>query len=1218
MARQHHDQDTVRRYLLKKLSDAEQQDVALRILSDDNFSIELEIAEDELIDEYVTHELSRADRARFEQDFLTTPERLSKLKSAQTLKRYFDRVAPAPQPKPGRFTFLPKWPALSFLQGPDSVAILSPRAAMAMTLLLVAVAGVIIWRVAFFKSDLQKGLMALNDAYRKERPIEARVSTLDYAPFVLTRGDEPVPVNSFELDRARQFLSNAEKDRADADSAHALGKLYLLQKEYDRSIQYLERAAKTDSKNPQIYADLGAAYLEKGQLELDASKSKEPNVQSGKGLADLGQSLEYLKQALELDPNLLEALFNRGLVHEQQSLYQEAENDWRVYIEKDSSSQWAVDARQKLKSLEDRKSRAAQDTKQDTKIETFMHALLTFDNTTAWEIYRRSYTRSGNLLTNTLVDQLLDSEPGPRFDENLVALRDVGQLETRNAKDSFTADLAHVYASTTPQTRTLLLEARRQVNDGYKEFDESNFPKAAELFAAAQKTFDQVGDHPESLATAIPAAHVAALETHSEAEEVITKVVSDCKAKRYKWLLGQALVKRAHIQSNLNEYSEAIDDSRQALQIFQELKDLTNTLVTFGQLASLHLSLNDYERSFSFLNRAITTAEEQGAPQTQLWGVYIAASVNLSALKLYRAALDYQQEALHLALSMKKPRPISRSYENIGLTYGALRQFDLAFENIRRAYDEGKRRATEHDGKNMMASASLRLGDLYRVSGDLTNALAAYDESSRLYKEMEFDHYTYPSHKGKFLSYLAQNNDTLAEQELEIILDLFEKYREKIVEDRQASYFFDKEQDICDLAIDFTYFRLNDQHRAFDRAEICRARNLHRLIKHGAKVTPGASGMDLRSSQPRESGNALPLTGAEIQQQIPPQVQIVQYVVLEKRLLVWCITNGSEPFTRFIEVDSSTLEDLVTTARNQIKQRDDKGSADSLKRLYDLLIAPVSSRLDSSKVLCFIPDKKLHLLPFGALMSTTSGHYLAEDYWLMISSSSTILIESSNRAQERSSVQDERLLAVGNPTFDRSSNPDLPNLASAEREAKEIARRYPPDARVLIGPQATRTSVMDELPRAQVAHFAAHYQIDPQSPLSSKVLLSPEPGDRAHAQPSALDSADIYQMDLTRTRLVVLSACQTGIEQQLRGEGPIGFARSFLVAGVPVVVASLWPVDSEATYELMISFHRLRRLNHLPTTEALTRAQREIMKREKYNHPYYWAGFTAIGGYSEF
>jgi CHAT domain-containing protein len=65
-------------------------------------------------------------------------------------------------------------------------------------------------------------------------------------------------------------------------------------------------------------------------------------------------------------------------------------------------------------------------------------------------------------------------------------------------------------------------------------------------------------------------------------------------------------------------------------------------------------------------------------------------------------------------------------------------------------------------------------------------------------------------------------------------------------------------------------------------------------------------------------------------------------------------------------------------------------------------------------------------------------------------------------------------------------------------------------------------------------------------------------------------------------------------------------------------VASLWPVDSDATAELMIAFHRFRTVARLSTTEALMRAQQEMMGRRNYSHPYYWAGFTTIGGYSDF
>ncbi|HKP80763.1 MAG TPA: CHAT domain-containing protein [Pyrinomonadaceae bacterium] len=1169
MARQHHEQNSVKRYLLQQLSVAEQQEIELRLLSDDSFSAELDIAEDDLIDEYLAEELSRDERLKFEQDFLTTPERHSKLISAQAFKRYLDRI-PAPSPQElSIFERLRKW-LLPPLQGLSQLQPVS----VALILLVIGVLGLIGWRLFIYKSDVQKGLVALNEAYRLERPVEARVSTLDYAPFVITRSGEPQQVNDLELRRARGLLFDAEKEQADADSAHALGKLHLLQKEHDKAIEYLEKAAKADTKNAQIYADLGAAYLEKGRLELDAG------AEPGKGLVDLGRSLEYLKQSLEIDPNLLEALFNRGLVHQHQGLYQEAEADWRTYLEKDSSSQWAVEARQNLKLLEDRKSRGSQNG--GNRFETFMAAYRARDDTTAWEIYRRNYAPGGNSLTKDLLDGLLTNKQS----ENRNALEYLGQLETRNAEDNYTSDLARIYTTATPQRQALLLQARQQVADGYELFRKNKYDEATESFANARSTFDKVGDHPESLAVAAAIANVAALKPDlAKAGEIVAGLVPTCEEKRYKWLMAQAFMRRAHIQSNLNNYSEAISDGNRALRIFQELKDLNGTLDNTIQLATLHSFLNDNEISMSFLERARTVAQEVDASPMQLWGIYTAVALNLSALQLHRAALDYQNEALQLALPLDRPLYVSRSYQYIGVTYGALREFDLAFENVHRAYEEGSRLGA--DGQNMMANASLRLGDLYRLSGDQTRALAAYEESSQLYESLnKFAHYNYAAHKGKFLSYLAQNNDALAAQELPIVLDLFEKYRQQIFEERQKNYFFDREQETYDLAIDFTYFRLGDQRRAFDYSEDSRARTLQELILHK---------------------DASPLTVAEIQQRLPEQVQIVQYVVLENRLLVWCITRSGF-FSSFVEVESSKLTERVNIALTQIRQRDEQGAADSLKRLHDLLIDPIRSQLDPNKLICFIPDKKLHFLPFGALISTSSGRYLVQDYRVMTSPSATIFIESTDKARGRPSVREERLLAVGNPTFDRVANPNLPNLAGAEREVEGIAPSYP-SRRLLIRAQATQKSVVEELPRVEVAHFAAHYLIDPRWPPSSKVLL---------AESSGLSSRDIYQMDLARIRLVVLSACQTGIEQQFRGEGPIGFARSFLVAGVPVVVASLWPVDSDATSELMILFHHFRTVGHLSTTEALTRAQQEIMTREKYHQPYYWAGFTAIGGYSEF
>jgi CHAT domain-containing protein len=117
-----------------------------------------------------------------------------------------------------------------------------------------------------------------------------------------------------------------------------------------------------------------------------------------------------------------------------------------------------------------------------------------------------------------------------------------------------------------------------------------------------------------------------------------------------------------------------------------------------------------------------------------------------------------------------------------------------------------------------------------------------------------------------------------------------------------------------------------------------------------------------------------------------------------------------------------------------------------------------------------------------------------------------------------------------------------------------------------------------------------------------------------------LTAAEVYQTKLPRTRLVVLSACRTGIERAYRGEGAIGLARPFIAAGVPIVIASLWPVESEAAASLMISFHKHRKQNwgHLSTVEALRRAQLEMLHNQQRNSSFGWAAFTTIGGYATF
>jgi CHAT domain-containing protein len=116
-----------------------------------------------------------------------------------------------------------------------------------------------------------------------------------------------------------------------------------------------------------------------------------------------------------------------------------------------------------------------------------------------------------------------------------------------------------------------------------------------------------------------------------------------------------------------------------------------------------------------------------------------------------------------------------------------------------------------------------------------------------------------------------------------------------------------------------------------------------------------------------------------------------------------------------------------------------------------------------------------------------------------------------------------------------------------------------------------------------------------------------------------LRPAEIFRMKLNRTRLVVLSGCQTGVEKTSRGEGAISIARPFLAAGVPVVVASLWSVETDATKDLMIAFHNYRKAGRT-TVEALRQAQLDTLDHSIAGDAcsFTWASFVMIGGWSEF
>jgi len=156
------------------------------------------------------------------------------------------------------------------------------------------------------------------------------------------------------------------------------------------------------------------------------------------------------------------------------------------------------------------------------------------------------------------------------------------------------------------------------------------------------------------------------------------------------------------------------------------------------------------------------------------------------------------------------------------------------------------------------------------------------------------------------------------------------------------------------------------------------------------------------------------------------------------------------------------------------------------------------------------------------------------------------------------------------------------------------------------------TALRPELGEYRIVHIATHGLLNNVHPELSGIVLSLVDKE-GKPQDGFLRLQDIYNLRLS-AELVVLSACQTGLGKEIKGEGLVGLARGFMYAGAPRILASLWKVDDQATGELMKRFYQgMLGDERLSAAGALRQAQLSIWKEKQWREPYYWAAFVLQG-----
>jgi CHAT domain-containing protein len=1201
------EQEAIRKYLLGELLDAEQE-CALeeRLLTDDDFCEQIEIAEDELIEGYLGDELSPGEREQFEQNFLSTTERRQKLSVARSINRY--AAAHVEQAQLQTDSLIQTRSSVAAKQSP--LASLWPRrrlyayAGLAAALIVI-VTGALLWRSYSRRSDIERGLLALNEAYRQQRPGEARITGLDYAPPPTTRGVASDKLNYTARDRAERLLQDAAHAQTSPAALHALGRLYLAERQYDKAIDQFERALASAPNDARLHSDLGAALMERG--------NSSPSVETkGTALANFARALQHLNQALALDPSLLDALFNRALLHQSMKVPKQAAADWRHYLELDSGSPWADEARQNLKLLEQRHEVTIPQT-----LHEFLDAYRARNNRDAWQVMSTSREMiTGRMVPFQLVRTALHAETEGRIgeaDELFDALKYAGALERAYTGDPFIAEVASYYLRASRNSRRQLVAAHAELTEGYGLCQTSQYDDAYIHFARARSLFIAFGNTAEARLTDYWLAYcIGQSDRLEDSAALLDNLATFCLQHEYRWLLSQALCARANAYDLLGDHSRSLSLDRQALDIAVEINDTYNQQKLLTQLALQYTELGRPELALDYHQRTLSLSGSTSYSPRQDWRNFTYIAQTFYTLKHYDAAAAYQREALQLTVDeLRDPALAHFSYTRLGMILSGMRHYDQAVQEATAGLDVA-RAQNDSSSRKMIAYSLLQLGHVARQAGDCAAALQHYDEALNLYDGLQISKLDgYDTHKGRLLCYVNNGDEGAIEQELARVLGLFEQDRAEITEEQNRNSYFDAEQSVYDIAISYAYSR-GDKRRAFDYSEQSRGRSLLDLLTHGIKA--GTAGTE---PEVIVDGVASSLNLEALQAELPSRIQVVQYTALKDRLLIWLITS-TQFEVREKSVPAAELNSLVLDYVSLLTRNDESQTAEVKRRaetLYDLLITPIAPLLDGAHELCIVPDKALFHLPFASLVAPGTPRYLIQDFALLFAPSASVLVHCSQAAQQRARItHTETVLSVGNAAFDRAVYPELSDLPAAEFEAKEVAEVYG-DGPALTGTKADKGTILERLDRVDVIHFAGHYVADERTPMRSRLLLAKDA-----SQDDALTAADVFGKQLPQTRVVVLSACQTEIERYDNGEGMIGIARTFLAAGSPLIVASQWPVDSNATAELMIRFHRLRKLEGLSTTEALRRSQREMLagSDERHRNPYYWAAFLPVGGHADY
>ncbi len=704
----------------------------------------------------------------------------------------------------------------------------------------------------------------------------------------------------------------------------------------------------------------------------------------------------------------------------------------------------------------------------------------------------------------------------------------------------------------------------------------------------------------------------------------------------------------------LGDSERAADYNSQALKIQRKIGDKRGESVALGNLGASYEYMAEPEKALDCYRQALPLAR---AASDRAVEANLLASICTVFLGRGEApaALPNCEQALALSRGLGDRQREAISLVNVGSVYLALGEREKAAQALR----AGKDQLSAIGDRLQESKALFYLAKLAKDSGDWQDALQQLDAALQINEalrakmigpelrssyfstvlgqyELRIDVLMHLHRQDPTRGYDAQAFETSERARARSLLDLLSESAEEIRKgvdpellkserivrarlrakvDRQIRFLADK--DAAQVAVaDADVRSLTTQYQELE------ARVLAESPRYAAFVDPQ------------------PLALSELRQgYLDDNTLLLEYSLGADRSYVWAITKKT---LRSIELPKrSEIDRLARRAYAELSGDGAHQANTSLAELSKAILGPVAPLLGSRRLLV-VTEGALQYVPFSALPSP-----LAPGTPLIVGNEIVSLPSASSiafirRGMQKGSRASGTVAVLADPVFSaddprltpsradsaaggqsaagkaeraapESGARQFDRLPSTRREAEAILALVPPRNRLaaLDFDASLATATGGALSRYRFVHLASHGQLNAVHPELSGIMLSLV--DRAgHPQNGFLQSTDIYNLDL-HAELVVMSACQTALGAEVRGEGLVGLTRAFLYAGSPRVVASLWTVPDLSTAELMARFYRLMLVDGLRPAAALRQAQVSIWKEGRWARPYYWAAFMLQG-----